>query len=187
VSATVRNRGARTGFAVPQLYLGLPDPGRDVVQPPFQLKGFTKVKLARGASRRVTFALDRRAISYWSTATDRWEVAPGCYRIGVGASSRDLPLQQVIGLGARCAKASAPRTCSSRRSVTIRLPRSARTARVTVAGRPVRVRRVGRRLTAVVDLRGRRTGGVTVKVVGRTSSGRVVRQTRTFRVCTRGR
>jgi len=118
VRATVSNRGARSGVAVPQLYLGLPDPGKDVVQPPFQLKGFTKVKLARDASRRVRFTLDPRAFSYWSTATDRWEVAPGCYRIGVGASSRDLPLQNAIGLGARCARAS--RTCPSRRSLTVR-------------------------------------------------------------------
>jgi len=33
VRATVSNRGARSGVAVPQLYLGLPDPGKDVVQP----------------------------------------------------------------------------------------------------------------------------------------------------------
>jgi len=46
---------------------------------------------------------------------------------------------------------------------------------------------VGRRLIAVIDLLGRKTGSVTVKVVGRTSSGRIVRQTRTFRVCARRR
>jgi len=163
VSATVSNRGARSGVAVPQLYLGLPDPGESVVQPPFQLKGFTKVRLARGASRRVTFMLDRRAISYWSAASDRWEVAPGCYRIGVGASSRDLPLQDVIGLGARCARARTPRPCTARRSLTVRLPRSAdragdrrRQAGPRPTGRPPADRR--RQPARAEDRRGDRQG-----------------------------
>ena len=50
---TVTNTGARTGTAVPELYLGLPSlPG--VPQPPRQLKAFAKVKLAPGASARVS-------------------------------------------------------------------------------------------------------------------------------------
>ena len=92
------NTGGRTGTAVPQVYVGMPEPRPGVVQPPWQLKGFQRVRLRPGETKRVSFRLDDRAFSYWSSA-GRWEVAPGCYRIGVGASSRELPLQGVVGPG----------------------------------------------------------------------------------------
>ena len=88
-SVDVVNRGGRAGTAVPQLYLGLPG-ARGRIQPPRQLKGFRSVELRRGRTKRVTFALDRRAFSYWNSARDRWQVAPGCYRISVGQSSRNI-------------------------------------------------------------------------------------------------
>lgn len=91
VSAVVRNTGARRGITVPQLYVGLPQPRPGEVQPPFQLKGFDKVELAPGESRRVVLPLDARAFSYWDATADAWRIAPGCYRIGIGANSRDLP------------------------------------------------------------------------------------------------
>jgi beta-glucosidase len=92
VAASVTNTGARPGVAVPQLYVGLPSPGPGVVQPPRQLRGYTKVVLKPGETRRVAFALDARALSYWDTGAGGWRLAPGCYRVMVGSSSRDLPL-----------------------------------------------------------------------------------------------
>jgi LVIVD repeat len=77
------------------------------------------------------------------------------------------------------------RRCASRRNFLIRLPRSIRrSARVTVAGKRVRVRR-GRRLRARVNLRGMSRRTVTVRVTGRTRGGKRVRQVRRFRTCTR--
>ena len=55
--------------------------------------------MRRGRTRRVTFRLDRRAFSYWDTRRDRWEVAPGCYRIQVGQSSRDIDARAALALG----------------------------------------------------------------------------------------
>jgi hypothetical protein len=186
VSVLVRNTGKRAGTAVAQLYVGLPEPEPGVVQPPFALKGFEKVKLAAGASRRASFTLDERAFSYW--AGTRWRVAPGCYRIGVGASSRDLPQQGVVGRGQECEGAlqllRSLRSCSSRRVITITLPRTLeRAARVTFAGRTAKVRRSGRRLKARIDMRTLKAGRVTIRISGRTKSGRRVRQTRVFRTC----
>ena len=43
-----------------------------------------------GAAKRVGFHLDRRDFSYWDSARDGWRVAPGCYRIELGSSSRDI-------------------------------------------------------------------------------------------------
>ncbi len=92
VDASVTNTGARSGIAVPQLYVGLPSPGPGVVQPPRQLRGFAKVVLRPGETRRVSFVLDARALSYWDTGAGGWRLAPGCYRVMVGSSSRDVPL-----------------------------------------------------------------------------------------------
>ena len=188
VSAEVRNTGGRTGTAVPQLYVGMPSPGDGVVQPPRQLKGFERVTLAPGDSRRVRFTLDERAFSYWNTGANGWRVARGCYRVAVGESSRDLPLRGVIGRGAECAGAlNLPldrRSCTSRRTFTIRLPRAIRRrARVTYAGRRGKVI-PGRRVRARVNLRGLRKNRIVVRIVGRTRSGRVVRQMRVYRTCT---
>ena len=102
VSVDVVNRGGRAGTAVPQLYLGLPG-ARGRIQPPRQLKGFRSVELRRGRTKRVTFRLDRRAFSYWNAARDRWQVAPGCYRISVGQSSRNIDQRARLPLrGGRC-------------------------------------------------------------------------------------
>lgn len=83
------------------------------------------------------------------------------------------------------------RRCASRRAFTIRLraPRGARlrSATVKVEGKRVKVRVRGRRLTARVNLAGLRKGAAKVSVVARTTSGRVVRETRTYRTCTKRR
>ena len=99
VSATVRNTSSRRGVEVAQLYLGLPSPGASVPQPPRQLKGFTKVALGAGESRRVSFALDERSLSYWNEAAKAWSVAPGCYTLEVGRSSRDPQLTGALTVG----------------------------------------------------------------------------------------
>jgi beta-glucosidase len=95
----VTNTGGRAGVAVPQLYLAMPSPAAGVVQPPRQLKGYSKLALAAGQSLDVSFALDQRSFSYWDVASSSWQVAPGCYGVQVGASSRNLPLQGLIARG----------------------------------------------------------------------------------------
>jgi beta-glucosidase len=98
VSATITNTGSRAGAAVPQLYVGLPSL-LGVPQPPAQLKGFEKVTLGPGQSVRVSFPLDARALSYWDAGAARWRVAPRCYRVMLGSSSRDLALGGRLAVG----------------------------------------------------------------------------------------
>jgi beta-glucosidase len=94
VDAVVRNTGRVSGDEVVQLYVGMPaDP---VPQPPKQLKGFQKVTLQPGESRRVEFKLDAHSFSYWDVTAHRWRVAAGTYKIMVGASSRDIRLSQAV-------------------------------------------------------------------------------------------
>ncbi|MEX2195043.1 MAG: glycoside hydrolase family 3 C-terminal domain-containing protein [Thermoleophilaceae bacterium] len=92
VEATVENVGGRPGVEVAQLYAGLPEPGPGVPQPPRWLKGFEKLRLEPGESHRVRFELSARDLSHWDAGEDRWALAPGCYVLSVGRSSRDLPL-----------------------------------------------------------------------------------------------
>ena len=191
VSAVVKNTGSRTGTAVPQLYLGLPDVNKDVIQPPRQLKGYAKVALQPGQSKRVSLSLDERAFSYWDTPAKGWRIKPGCYTAEVGFSSRDLPLRGTIGRGQACSGElvlpASRRACMSRRAITITLPKRMRSARVTYAGRSVKARRSHRRLRARVDLRRLPRQRVTIRVRGRSATGRTLRQTRVFRTCTKKR
>jgi beta-glucosidase len=105
VSLRVANVGPRKGAEVVQLYLGLPRPAPGVVQPPKALKRFKRVEIPSGRSRRLTFVLNDRDLSFWDADTNRWRVAPGCYRVMVGSSSRDIRLHTVLARrGAGCAR-----------------------------------------------------------------------------------
>jgi len=73
------------------------------VQPPRQLKGFRKLSLRPGKSKRVTFTITRRDLSYWNTATNGWAVARGCYRVMVARSSRNVVRRTTLAEGGgRC-------------------------------------------------------------------------------------
>jgi beta-glucosidase len=96
VRFTVTNIGHRTGAEVAQLYVFDPP---SVHEPPKQLKGYSKVLLLPGETKTVTLRLGPRAFSYWNVHTHAWRVAPGCYRIGVGGSSRSLPLRGAVARG----------------------------------------------------------------------------------------
>jgi beta-glucosidase len=87
VSVRVRNRGARAGAEVVQLYVRFP---RNAGEPPKVLKAFRRVALAAGRRTTVTLRLGRRDLSVWSAARRRWVSPAGRYALLVGASSRDI-------------------------------------------------------------------------------------------------
>jgi beta-glucosidase len=97
-TCTVTNTGARPGKEVVQLYVG--DPESSVARPVRELRAFTKVALRPGEDVTVTFRLDARDLSYWSTAHRRWVLEPGTFDIAVGASSRDLRLAATVDVAA---------------------------------------------------------------------------------------
>ncbi|WP_410671157.1 glycoside hydrolase family 3 C-terminal domain-containing protein [Amycolatopsis sp. cmx-4-68] len=86
---TVRNTGRRAGAEVAQLYLGFPAAAGE---PPRQLKGFERVELAPGQSRRLTIRLDERDFSVWDVGSHAWQPVRGGFTVQVGDSSRSLPL-----------------------------------------------------------------------------------------------
>lgn len=98
IDVTVRNTGPREGSEVVQVYVGFPE---SAGEPPRQLKGFEKVRLRPGESRRVQVKLDPRAFQYWNETSGRWTRDAGTYRIMVGRSSRDLYHTAELRLPAR--------------------------------------------------------------------------------------
>lgn len=101
INVTVTNTGKRTGSHVVQLYVSMPtgvvdaSTGDDITFPPWQLRGFEKIALEAGKSGSVAMNVSRKDLSYWSRGLGNWIMPEGEIKIGVGASSRDLPLQQV--------------------------------------------------------------------------------------------
>jgi beta-glucosidase len=103
VSFRVKNVGRRPGVEVPQLYLGLPSPSKEVEQPPVQLKDFRKLTLEPGQRKRVKFRIDPRDLSYWNVDGDGWRIAPGCYQVMIGRSSRRIArIAEESFRGGRC-------------------------------------------------------------------------------------
>ncbi len=84
VSVTVTNSGTRPGDEVVQLYVR--DDAGSVTRPVKELKGFTRVSLAPGAQKTITFALTPSALAFYDVRY-RKVVEPGTYTVMVGGSS----------------------------------------------------------------------------------------------------
>jgi beta-glucosidase len=96
VTLDVKNTGSRAGAEVVQLYLHDPDPKID--KPVRELKGFQRVELLPGQTKRVSFELSPRALAYCDVAGKEWKADAGAYEVQVGASSRDIRLQKSLRL-----------------------------------------------------------------------------------------
>ncbi|MDT5262972.1 MAG: beta-glucosidase, partial [Acidobacteriota bacterium] len=96
VSFDVKNTGTREGADVAQVYVG--DSHAKVPRPPKELKGFSKVSLRPGESRRVTITLDRRALSYYDVGAKAWRAEPGDFDVMVGRSSAEIELRGKLKL-----------------------------------------------------------------------------------------
>jgi beta-glucosidase len=90
VSCSITNTGKMAGMEVVQLYVG--DKESSVVRPVKELKGFEKVSLKPGETKKVFFSLDKRAFAYYETAINDWFVEYGEFEIMIGSSSRDIRL-----------------------------------------------------------------------------------------------
>lgn len=94
VSFNVTNTSEVDAKEVCQLYVS--DIYAMVERPEKELKGFSKVALKAGETKRVTIKLDYKSFAYYSVALDKWHVENGPFEILVGASSRDIRLSAKI-------------------------------------------------------------------------------------------
>lgn len=88
VSATLINTGERAGAEVVQLYIR--DSEASVERPSKELKGFEKVYLEPGESRRLEFSIDPDALSFFDADAHRWVAEPGEFHALLGTSSADI-------------------------------------------------------------------------------------------------
>lgn len=84
VTATVKNDGSRTATEVVQCYVR--NLGASMEQPVRSLKGFTRVTLKPGESKRVTFDLGFPELSFYNTS-GKPVVEPTHYTVWIGGSS----------------------------------------------------------------------------------------------------
>jgi beta-glucosidase len=97
VKVHIKNTGSTDSDEVPQVYLGAPSEIPSGVQFPVRaLVAFDRVHLTAGEAKTVTLHVAPRQLQYWSTANGKWVTAAGRRTLSVGASSRDLRVEQVI-------------------------------------------------------------------------------------------
>jgi beta-glucosidase len=98
VSFDVKNTGTREGADVAQVYVG--DTQTKVPRPVKELKGFSKVSLRPGETRKVTVILNSRSLSYYDVNAKQWRAAPGDYNVLVGRSSEQIELHGTLTVAA---------------------------------------------------------------------------------------
>jgi beta-glucosidase len=93
----VTNTSKIDGDEVPQVYLGAPaEPPPGPQFPVRSLVAFDRIHLSAGQSKIITLHVALRQLQYWSPGSREWEIARGKRALGVGASSRDLRLEQML-------------------------------------------------------------------------------------------
>ncbi len=85
---TLTNTGDHEGAEVAQLYVS--DPVCSVMRPVKELKGFKKVFLKPGESRRITLDIPVSSLAFYSEAQSQFVVEPGEFILQLGASVSDI-------------------------------------------------------------------------------------------------
>jgi len=86
VEVSVRNTGSRAGDEVVQLYIR--QDHTSLVRPVMELKGFQRVSLAPGESRKLSFQIGAEQIKFWKN--QGWVSEPGKIQLMVGVSAGDI-------------------------------------------------------------------------------------------------
>ena len=88
VTALVKNTGSVPGAEVIQLYIS--DTEASVERPAKELKGFVKVFLAPGESRKIRIPFGKEALSFFDAEKHAWVAEPGEFHALLGTSSEDI-------------------------------------------------------------------------------------------------
>lgn len=90
VSFDLTNTGSRAGAKAVQLYVQ--DVAASIPREKKSLRGFAKIELAPGESKRVAFTLTAADFSFFNPERRRWQMESGVFNILIGHSSRDIQL-----------------------------------------------------------------------------------------------
>jgi beta-glucosidase len=94
VSFDLTNSGKRAGSEVAELYVGQQHP--TVERAIKELKGYKKVYLAPGETRRVTIELNDRSLAYYDDTSKQWVVDADTFNLSLGAASDDIRLSAKV-------------------------------------------------------------------------------------------
>lgn len=94
VMVDVTNTGDRDGMEIVQLYVS--DKESSVRRPARELKGFEKLFLKAGETKKAVFHLDKRSFAYYEPDIHDWFVEYGEFIIEAGSSSRDIRLSTSV-------------------------------------------------------------------------------------------
>ena len=101
VSFDVTNTGNRAGDEIVQLYVHAHS---RLERPIKELKGFDRISLQAGETKRVSIPLRHDQLTYYNTSTHTFDVEAGLVDILVGASSADIRLKGSINAQAAVVK-----------------------------------------------------------------------------------
>ncbi|MBC8183808.1 glycoside hydrolase family 3 C-terminal domain-containing protein [candidate division KSB1 bacterium] len=96
VSLNVKNTGNMDGDEVVQLYIR--DVKASVKREVKALKGFDRISLKVGGSKKITFKINKSALSFYDVKRKVWVAEPGVFKVLVGSSSRDIRLKDKFRL-----------------------------------------------------------------------------------------
>jgi beta-glucosidase len=96
VSWDVTNTGRREAADVSEVYVGEDHPV--VPRPTRELKGFARVDLRPGQTRRMKVTLNSRAFAYYDAAARHWRVDPGTYTVSIGSSVDQIALKSSLSV-----------------------------------------------------------------------------------------
>src|SRR2546425_1664661 len=96
VSFDVTNTGKRAGAEVAQVYVS--DAHSKVPRPIKELRGFSRVELKAGETKRVKVMLNQRSLSYYDVNAKQWHAEPGAFDVLVGPSSAQIELRGKVTL-----------------------------------------------------------------------------------------
>ena len=88
VTVPVTDAGSREGSEVVQLYIS--DLKSSLPRPVKELKGFSKVRLAPGETKEVTFTIGKEALSFFDDGRHKWVAEPGKFEAIVATSAIDI-------------------------------------------------------------------------------------------------
>ena len=84
----ITNTGDVTGKEIVQLYVH--DRKSRLSRPEKELKGFQKVELEPGETKRVAFTIDRSTLAYWDDRDHLWIAEAGTFDVLIGRSAAEI-------------------------------------------------------------------------------------------------
>ena len=93
---TVKNTGQRDGTETAQVYVELPS---NAGEPFKRLAAWQRVRLDSGESKESALTLDPLYLSIFDVQKNEFRQMPGEYKVLVGSSSRNTPLNASFGFG----------------------------------------------------------------------------------------